>query len=87
MSEIVVFRLETCPKCDRLEELLRKEGIEFREVDLQDTRHPDMITMRMAGIFPQEAPVIKMNSCYVQSESIFNGSELSDIIKAMLEIE
>jgi glutaredoxin len=46
MSEVVVFRLETCPNCpncDRLEELLRELGIEFREVDLQDTRHPDML--------------------------------------------
>ena len=87
MTEIVVFRLETCPNCDRLEELLRNAGIEFREVDLQDTRHPDMITMRMAGIFPQEAPCLKINSCYVQSKSIFSGNELSGGVKAMLEIE
>jgi glutaredoxin len=87
MSEIIVFRLETCPNCDRLEELLRENGIEFREVDLQDTRHPDMITMRMHGIFPQEAPVIRVNSCYAQSKTIFDGNELSGTVKAMLGIE
>ena len=87
MSEIVVFRLETCPNCDRLEELLRESGIEFREVDLQDTRHPDMITMRMAGIFPQEAPVLKVNCCYIQSKNIFDGIELSGTVKATLGIE
>ena len=87
MSEIIVFRLETCPNCDRLEELLREAGIDFREVDLQDTRHPDMITMRMHGIFPQEAPVIRVNSCYAQSKTIFDGSELSGTVKAMIGIE
>jgi len=87
MSEIIVFRLETCPNCDRLEELLREAGIDFREVDLQDTRHPDMITMRMHGIFPQEAPVLKINCCYVQSKSIFDGKELSGTVKAMLDCE
>ncbi len=87
MSEIVVFRLENCPNCDRLEELLRENGIEFREVDLEDTRHPDMITMRMHGIFPQEAPVIRVNSCYAQSKTIFDGSELSGTVKAMIGIE
>ena len=87
MSEIIVFRLETCPNCDRLEELLRTAGIEFNEVDLQDLRHPEVINMRMAGIFPQEAPVLKINCCYVQSKSIFDGKELSGTVKAMLEIE
>ena len=87
MSEIIVFRLETCPNCDRLEELLREAGIEFREVDLQDTRHPDMITMRMAGIFPQEAPCLKVNCCYIQSKNIFDGTELSGTVKATLGIE
>ena len=87
MTEIIVFRLETCPNCDRLEELLRENGIEFREVDLEDTRHPDMITMRMHGIFPQEAPVIRVNSCYAQSKTIFAGNELSGTVKAMIGIE
>lgn len=87
MSEIIVFRLETCPNCDRLEKLLRENGIEFREVDLEDTRHPDMITMRMHGIFPQEAPVIRVNSCYAQSKTIFEGNELSETVKAMIGIE
>ena len=87
MSEIIVFRLETCPNCDRLEELLRTAGIEFNEVDLQDLRHPEVINMRMAGILPQEAPVLKINCCYVQSKSIFDGKELSGTVKAMLEIE
>ena len=32
MSEIIVFRLETCPNCDRLVELLRENGIEIRVV-------------------------------------------------------
>ena len=43
MTEIIVFRFETCPNCDRLEELvrlLRENGI------VEDTRHPDMIRMR-----------------------------------------
>ena len=87
MTEIIVFRLETCPNCDRLEELLREAGIDFSEVDLEDTRHPDMITMRMHGIFPQEAPVIRVNSCYAQSKTIFDGSELSGTVKAMIGIE
>ena len=87
MTEIIVFRLETCPNCDRLEELLRTAGIEFNEVDLQDLRHPEVINMRMAGIFPQEAPVLKISSCYVQSKSIFDKNELSGTVKAMLEIE
>jgi len=52
-----------------------------------EIRHPDMITMRMHGIFPQEAPVIRVNSCYAQSKTIFDGSELSGAVKAMLEIE
>ena len=87
MSEIVVFRLENCPNCDRLEALLKEAEIEFREVDLQDTRHPDMITMRMAGIFPQEAPVLKVNCCYIQSKNIFDGDGLSGTVKATLGIE
>jgi len=87
MSDIIVFRLETCPNCDRLEELLKQAGIEFKEVDLQDIRHPEMITMRMAGIFPQEAPCLKINCCYIQSKNCFDGYELSGTVKAMLEIE
>jgi glutaredoxin len=87
MSEIIVFRLETCPNCDRLEELVREAGLDFKEVDLEDTRHPDMITMRMHGIFPQEAPVIRVNSCYAQSKTIFDGNELSGTVKAMIGIE
>ena len=87
MTEIIVFRLETCPNCDRLEELLREAGIDFREVDLQDLRHPEVINMRMAGIFPQEAPVIRVNSCYAQSKTIFDGNELSGTVKAMIGIE
>lgn len=87
MSEIVVFRLETCPNCDRLEALLKVAGFGFREVDLQDTRHPDMISMRMAGIFPQEAPVLKVNNCYIQSKNIFDGTELSGTVRAALGIE
>jgi len=87
MSDIIVFRLETCPNCDRLKQLLKEAGVKFMEVDLQDVRHPEMITMRMAGVFPQEAPVLKVNSYYVQSKAIFDGNELSDAVKTMIRIE
>jgi glutaredoxin len=36
MSEIIVFKVQTCPNCDRLEALLKEAGIEFRIIDMRE---------------------------------------------------
>ena len=78
--KVTVFRLDNCPNCDKLEQMLHDMEIPFTEVNLENTRAPEMIEMRMKGHFPMEAPVLRVGCCYLFQPHIFapSGTELSE---------
>ena len=81
---IVVFTLENCPNCERLKAWLKKNNKPFLEQDLSDTRAAEIITMRMKGVFPNEAPAMRIGSLYFLSQYIFDAHGISEMVQKLV---
>jgi glutaredoxin len=75
LTDIVVFSSEHCPNCEKLKENLTQKGVTFDVRDIQ--AKTSLVDMRCSGVFPQEAPVLRVNGRYLESKDIFEGDGLS----------
>lgn len=75
-SDVVVYTLEFCPRCEILKEYLCARNIPFRVEDLSSAE--SMTELRINGIFVREAPVLQRGAKFLTSEDIFSGDSVQD---------
>ena len=73
MSKVTVYTLPACPQCDTTKRYLKREFIDFEEVNLQDD--PEAYEMVKAKGFTQ-APIVKAG------ESLWSGFRL-DMLQSL----
>jgi len=56
MKPMKLFRTPACPACHHVSEVLKKNAIDFIEVDLTTTK--GLADLRCIGIFDLQAPVL-----------------------------
>jgi glutaredoxin len=78
LIDTVVFCSEHCPNCEKLKELLKKENIPFEVRDIQSK--DSLVEMRCKAVFPQEAPVLRINGRYLESRDIFHEEGFSSLV-------
>lgn len=72
-----IFSTKTCPKCEQLKNTLKKNNIEFKEVDIST---PESLTeLAVNGIFTLSAPVLQVNQNFYTIKELFNGEVLKDV--------
>jgi len=83
-SDITVYSLELCPKCEILKEFLKERGLSFRERDLSTAEA--LADLRINGVFVREAPVLRKGDRFLVSGDMFSASGLrTDTVSSFLE--
>jgi glutaredoxin len=80
--DTVIYCSEHCPNCEKLKNLLTKRSIAFEVRDIQ--AKTSLVDMRCSGVFPQEAPVLRINGRYLESRDIFDGDDLSSLVIGLI---
>ncbi len=75
-SDVIVYTLEFCPRCEILKEYLRGRNIAFRVEDLSSAE--SMTELRINGVFVKEAPVLQKGRTFLTSEDLFSGDTVID---------
>lgn len=77
-----IYTTETCPKCKQLKSKLKKQGLEFEEVDMQDSQW--LAELRVNGIFTVDAPVLEIQTGnsqkFLTSDEMFDGMMVRDSV-------
>lgn len=82
-KKIVVFSTTVCPKCKRLKQYMKDQGIPFSEMDMQSAEGRTELVF--AGVFALEAPVLQVGSAYYTTRQIFTGNEIAEDFKQLLK--
>jgi glutaredoxin len=81
-QKIIVFSTTVCPKCRRLKQHMKSQGIIFSEMDMES---PEGKTeLLFAGVFALEAPVLQVGNDYYTTRQLFQGIEIKEEIKSLL---
>lgn len=72
--KITIYSLPNCPNCEKVKRHLTKKGYFFNEKDL--TVASVMAEIRSAGLFPLEAPVLKIDEFYYDTDEVENCLEV-----------
>ncbi|MHC1625511.1 MAG: glutaredoxin family protein [Methermicoccaceae archaeon] len=87
---VKVYSMEVCPRCEKLKEFLKEEGIPFEDLSLED---PEILTdLRLEGIFVMATPLLQVDDNYYYSEELFSDEELRedvvlDHVRKMASVE
>ena len=54
--KVAIFTTNSCPKCIELKNLLQKEGIEFKEYNIEEV--DGLAELAMLGVHVQSMPVL-----------------------------
>ena len=73
--EVKVYSTATCPNCIVLKSMLKKEAIEFSEVNMASPA--GLTDLRMAGVFTMSAPVLQIGNSYYSNLSTEKGLNIS----------
>lgn len=81
---IIEYRKEFCPMCDRVCDELTKRNVIFetRDLDASET----IAELYSDGVFPQSAPVLKIDDEYYYDTTLFNGDNLSTEVLKKFDI-
>jgi glutaredoxin len=72
-----IFSTKTCPKCEQLKNELKKNNIQFEEVDMST---PESLTeLAINGVFTLSAPVLQIEKHFYTAKDLFEGDKLIDI--------
>ena len=72
-----IFSTKTCPKCEQLKKELKKNNIQFEEVDMSI---PESLTeLAINGVFTLSAPVLQIEKKLYTTKDLFEGEKLIDI--------
>ncbi|MBN1166690.1 MAG: glutaredoxin family protein [Methanospirillaceae archaeon] len=75
-SDLIVYTLEFCPRCEILKGYLNSHNIAFRISDLSSAE--SMTELRMNGVFVREAPVLQRGGKILTSDEMFLGDSVRE---------
>ncbi len=68
MQEISIYSKGKCPNCDILKQLLEKENIRYKEIDMVT---PETLTeLRMNDVFAMSAPVLQIGKKFYTTKEL-----------------
>lgn len=72
MADIIVFTLETCPRCEQVKSAMLDAGLEFDEMRMDSAE--GITELRINQCFAVEAPVVYFRGDMLESKNLFvNG--------------
>ena len=74
---IKIFTTETCPTCKIIKDLMDKNGIEYKVIDMQTPSGKTELAMK--GLFPMSAPVLFVGDKVFESEYL-SGMNTKDLL-------
>jgi len=70
MKDILIYSTSNCPNCRVLKQYLKKNNVQFKEVDMAT---PAALTeLRMNGVFTSAAPVLQIGDKFYTFKDIFS---------------
>ncbi len=83
MSGIIVYTTQTCPKCEKLKQVLKSNNISF---DVADMSTPESLTeLRVNGVFTVTAPVLQIGDEFLEYDALFKGTDVNlDALSSIL---
>lgn len=80
MKEITIYTLKNCPNCEMLKALLKRENIEFKQLNMNTPQ--TMTELSTNNVFTMSAPVLQIdNKFYTTKELLTNGIIDKNILK------
>lgn len=80
-----IYSVPECPYCNELKELLNKEGIEYRDVNVLLTENKDEYEQIFNKTQSDEVPIVKVgNQLLVPNVSFTSITEAADLTKKFL---
>jgi glutaredoxin-like protein NrdH len=75
MAKIIVYTMESCPKCSKLKKFLEANSVTFKEAEMAT---PEALTeLRFNGVFTVTAPVLQINDIFLTHEELFIREEIN----------
>ncbi len=74
MADIIVFTLETCPRCEQIKSAMLDAGIEFEEMRMDSAE--GVTELRINQCFATEAPVVHFRGEMLESNNLFVGDQV-----------
>ncbi len=81
-EEITIFRMEFCPRCELLADLLRQRGVPFTERMMDDSE--SIAELLSNSIFAATAPIVKIGDEFLTDKDIFAGTYNGDALSQTL---
>lgn len=81
-EEITIFRMEFCPRCELLADLLRQRGVPFTERMMDDSE--SIAELISNSIFAATAPIVKIGEEFLTDKDIFAGTYNGDALSQTL---
>lgn len=81
-EKITIFRMEFCPRCELLADLLRQRGVPFTERMMDDSE--SIAELLSNSIFAATAPIVKVGNEFLTDKDIFAGTYNGDALSQTL---
>ena len=75
-NDITIFRMEFCPRCETLAELLRQQNVQFTERMMDDSE--SIAELLSNSIFTMTSPILKIDDAYFTDTQIFTNNYTGD---------
>ena len=72
MKNITVYSTPTCPKCEQLKDMLKKNNIKFNEIDMSTAE--GLTELRINGVFSITAPILQIDKKTLEHDELFKES-------------
>lgn len=69
MADIIVFTLETCPRCEQVKNAMLDAGLEFEEMRMDSAE--GVTELRINQCFATEAPVVYFQGAMLETKDLF----------------
>lgn len=86
MQEICIFSTKTCPNCKILKDILNKENIQYKDINMAT---PEAMTeLRMNNIYAMSAPILQIGDKFYTTKELclqdtINQYAVKNIIKML----
>ncbi|MGP8329970.1 MAG: glutaredoxin family protein [Methanosarcinaceae archaeon] len=86
MSGIILYTTQTCPKCEKLKQVLKSNNVSF---DVADMSTPESLTeLRVNGVFTLTAPVLQIGDEFLEYDALFKGADVNlDALSSILKLQ
>ncbi|MDD4053064.1 MAG: glutaredoxin family protein [candidate division Zixibacteria bacterium] len=81
-TDITIFRLECCPRCKLLADLLQKRGVAYTERMMDDSE--SIAELLSNSVFNAVAPIVRIDGEYLTDKDIFAATYAGDALSPSL---